>query len=39
MPRRHLFRSMARHVGIDREAEGSTTGHSTGKTWADYGPR
>jgi hypothetical protein len=36
---RHLFKSMARHVGMDREVEGFITGHSTGKTSADYGPR
>jgi site-specific recombinase XerD len=36
---RHLFKSMARHVGMDREVEGFITGHSSGKTSADYGPR
>lgn len=36
---RHLFKAVARHVGMDREVEGFITGHSTGKTSADYGPR
>ncbi len=36
---RHLFKAVARHVGMHAEVEGFITGHSTGKTSQDYGPR